>query len=182
MGLMAEKILRPLIVVFIILALVGCANQPNDPGTDVTDSTNTSLNLPEDSTCVPGNQDPYVWRPARLQLISPCVRATGTLMEMSDAEADGDIHMELLLDAPYESLLTAGNQRDNGHLVLEAVCQYTPPLIEALRICASDPDPYRGPFPQIGDHIWVEGRYVLDLWHESQAELHPLYRWGMITP
>lgn len=181
--MITEKILLSLIVVFIILTLDGCANKPTDPGTDVSNFVNPpSLNLPEDSTCVPGDQDPYVWRPARLKLISPCVRVTGTLMKMSDVEADGDIHMELLLDAPYESLLTAGNQRDNGHLVLEAVCQYTPPLIEALRICASDPNPYRGPFPQIGDHIWVEGRYILDLWHDSQAELHPIYRWGSINP
>ena len=180
---MAEKTVWLLLGVLILLALDGCANKPNDTRTDENDAGSPpNLNLPEGSTCVPGDQDPYVWRPARLQVISACLRVTGTLMEISEAEADGDILMELLLDAPYVSLLTAGNDRDNGHLVLEAVCQYTPPLIEALRICASDPDPYRGPFPQIGDHIWVEGRYSLDLWHGSQAELHPLYRWGTITP
>jgi hypothetical protein len=180
---MAEKIAPLLLVIFVLLALDGCADSPNDTGTDEIDAASpTNLNLPEGSTCVPGDQDPYVWRPARLQVIIPCVRVTGTLMEISEAEADGDIHMELLLDAPYVSLLTAGNERDDGHLVLEAVCQYTPPLIEALRSCASDPDPYRGPSPQIGDHIWVEGRYSLDLWHDSQAELHPLYRWGSVTP
>ena len=54
-----------------------------------------------------------------------------------------------------------------------------PPLIQALRLCASDPDPYSDPFPKVGDHIWVEGRYVLDLWHHSHAELHPLYRLGI---
>jgi hypothetical protein len=103
-------------------------------------------------------------------------------MELSAAEPDGDIHIQLQVDAPYQSLLTPGNEFVEGNLIIEAICQYVPPMIEALRICASDPDPFLGPFPNVGDHIWVEGRYVLDLGHNSQAELHPLYRWGKVTP
>ena len=146
-------------------------NPDNTPG----------LGLP-DSTCTPTDQDQYVWRPARLQFLQSCVRVTGTVMELSDAEADGDIHINIRLDAPYQALLTDGNQHADGDLIVEAICQYVPPLIEALRLCASDPNPYPGPFPHVGDHIWVEGRYVLDLWHHSWAELHPLYRWELINP
>ncbi len=69
----------------------------------------------------------------------------------------------------------------HGYLQVEVVCQNIPPAIEAIRVCASDPDPFLGPFPHIGDHIWVEGRYVLDLGHSVWAELHPLYRWGLIN-
>jgi len=91
-------------------------------------------------------------------------------------------HIHLLLDPEYEGLLTEGNENIEGLLVVEAVCQYTPPFIEGLRLCASDPDPFAGLFPNIGDHIWVEGRYVLDTWHHAWAELHPLYRWGYVNP
>jgi hypothetical protein len=34
---------------------------------------------------------------------------------------------------------------------------------------------------QIGAHVWMEGRYILDLNHASHAELHPLYRMGTLT-
>lgn len=174
--------LRFLKAALILLTLVGCANQANDQGTNATNPNNTPRpNLP-DSTCTPTDQDQYVWSPARLQFLQPCVRAVGTVMELSSAEADGDVHVHLRLDAPYQALLTVGNQHLDGYLIVEAVCQFTPPYVLALRICASDPDPYQDPLPHIGDHIWVEGRYVLDLWHYAWAELHPLYRWGIIEP
>ena len=65
-----------------------------------------------------------------------------------------------------------------------AGCAYDPARRKhrCVRLCASDPDPYLGPFPREGDHVWMEGRHVLDLQHSSQAELHPLYRWGIINP
>lgn len=135
-----------------------------------------------DAACTPTDQDAYVWRPARLQVQQTCVRASGIVMELSAAEADGDAHIHLQLDAASLPLLAAGNQHINGYLVVEAVCQYPPPHSEALLICASDPDPLAHPMPHIGDHIWVEGRPVLDLWHYSWAELHPLYRWGIVSP
>ena len=158
----------------ILVASVGCG-KPSGQGVSAADIPNG-----QDSSCTPTDQDQYVWRPGRLKLLQPCRQVTGTVTVVSAEEPDGDIHIELRPDASYQALLTAGNL--NGNLVLEAVCQYVPPMIEALRLCASDPDPYLGPFPQIGDHIWVEGRYVLDLWHGSQAELHPIYRWGKINP
>jgi hypothetical protein len=43
--------------------------------------------------------------------------------------------------------------------------------------CAADPDPLTR-LPEIGQHLWLEGRYVIDTNHFNWAELHPLYRWG----
>jgi hypothetical protein len=169
-----------LLAALILLAAGGCANAPKTQEMDRTVSDGLPPLIPADSTCVPTDQDQYVWRPARLQLLHPCVRAAGIVMELDATEPDGDLHMHLQLDPAFQALLTVGNQK--GYLIVEAICQTTPVLIEALRICASDPDPYPGPLPDIGDHVWVEGRYVLDLGHNSQAELHPLYRWGLITP
>jgi len=41
---------------------------------------------------------------------------------------------------------------------------------------------FEGPLllPSVGMHVWMEGRYVLDLDHGGWAELHPLYRWGRL--
>ncbi len=174
--------IRFLLAAVILLGAFGCANQLNSQGVNTNNSETTPGPILPDSPCTPTDQDQYVWRPARLQVLQPCVRAVGIVMELADTEPDGDLHIHLQLDEPYQTLLTVGNQHANGYLVVEAVCQYVPPFILAIRICASDPDPYRGPFPHEGDHIWVEGRYVLDLVHFAQAELHPLYRWGIANP
>jgi hypothetical protein len=68
-----------------------------------------------------------------------------------------------------------------GNLDVEAVCTLPPvePIVMAL--CASDPNPVTGPYPPVGAHVWMEGRYVLDLGHEAHAELHPLYRFGVLS-
>src|SRR5712692_4120911 len=87
--------------------------------------------------------------------------------------------MLLRLDSEFTKLLTAANQGEElGDLVIEPVCVKSVTQFDAIAICASDPDPFGGPFPSVGQHIWMEGRYVLDTEHGSWAELHPLYRWG----
>lgn len=162
--------------VILLLAAAGCASRPAGPGP--AGPTN-----PPEAPCEPTDQDQYVYRPRRLQLLHPCARASGTVMEISSAPGtDGDIDLLLRLDATDQGLLAAENQKLGGYLMVEAVCQHMPPVIEALRVCASDPDPFLGPFPHVGDRIWVEGRHVLDLGHSGWAELHPLYRWGRIQP
>jgi hypothetical protein len=134
-----------------------------------------------DPACQPTDQDRYAYRPARLQVLLPCLRVTGTIVR-SSAEADGDVHIDLRLDAPYEGMLTPGNDAADGLLIVEPVCQFPPVQAESIRVCASDPDPLSGALPLVGDHVWIEGRYVLDLQHHAWAELHPLYRWGKVAP
>jgi hypothetical protein len=131
------------------------------------------------AACIPTDQDRYVYRPARLQVIAPCTRVTGTV-EAASLEADGDVHITVRLDAAYLGLLNEGSQFENGELVVEPVCQIPPLQADAIRICAADPDPLAGPLPRVGDHVWMEGRQVLDLQHHAWMELHPLYRWGLV--
>jgi hypothetical protein len=177
----AKRLLRFLTAAVLLFAFGGCAQQPNNQKTNISNLSSTpSLILP-DVNCSPTDQDQYVYRPARLQLIKTCLRATGTVVE-KHLEADGDVHIHLRVDASYGTLLNSGNQEEGGFLVVEAICQVAPPQADAMRMCASDPDPYSDALPGIGDHIWVEGRYILDLQHHAWAELHPLYRWGMINP
>ncbi len=131
--------------------------------------------------CQSGDQDPFVYRPERLLLLHACLHVTGTVVA-SSAEADGDVHISVRLDPPYQVLLNTGNDFEDGNLVVEPVCQFPPLQAEAIRTCAGDPHPLTGGLPAVGDHVWMEGRYILDLQHHAWAELHPLYRWGKITP
>jgi hypothetical protein len=165
---------RIFLFVLIVLVSAGCGSATMPPATNAP--------VPAAGTaCTPGDQDPFVYRPARLQVINPCVRATGTVVSLS-LEADGDVHMNLRLDEAYRGLLNAGNDHEDGNLIVEPVCQIPPMQAEAIRVCASDPNPDLRPLPPVGAHVWMEGRHVLDLQHYSWAELHPLYRWGAVNP
>ncbi len=160
-------IARPLTLALLVLVCAGCA------------APTVTVSPPPPPTCVPTDQDRYVYRPARLQVIAPCTRVTGTV-EASSLESDGDVHINVRLDAPYVGLLNEGNQFEDGDLVVEPVCQIPPPQADAILICAADPDPLAGPLPRVGDHVWMEGRQILDLQHHAWVELHPLYRWGLL--
>jgi len=131
--------------------------------------------------CTPTDQDQYVYDPGRLQVVQACIRVTGTV-DAKVISTDGDSIILLRLDPPYEHLLTPGNSvgEDNGDLGVEAVC--TVPTVEAavIGLCAGDSNPAVGPYPAIGAHVWVEGRYIYDLHHEAHAELHPLYHIGTL--
>jgi hypothetical protein len=130
------------------------------------------------ATCRPTDQDRYVYNPSRLEVLARCVRITGVVQAVRH-EADGDLHILVKPDPAYRHLLTPANQGEElGDLVVEPVCVRSVSQSDAKQTCASDPDPLAGPLPTVGDHVWMEGRYVLDLEHGSWAELHPLYRWG----
>ena len=167
---------RSLGLVLFVLMSVSCGNQE---ASATAPRSGPAVNL--DPTCIPTDQDQYVYRPARLRPIRPCLRVAGTVVA-SSTEADGDVHLDVRLDAPYQGLLNPGNLQEGGNLIVEPVCRFLPLQAEAIRVCASDPDPYEDALPGVGDHVWLEGRYVLDLQHHAWAELHPLYRWGKLDP
>jgi len=123
---------------------------------------------PPSATCRPTDQDQYVYHPARLAILQPCIRVVGTVTSIR-READGDLHIRLALDAPYASLLVEANR---GALVVEPVCVGPVSQADAVAVCAADPDPLRG-LPKIGDHVWMEGRYVADLAHGGWRALVP---------
>lgn len=158
--------------VLLVCVLAGCA--PN--------SSATSSVVPSGG-CVPTDQDRYVYQPSRLKALEACVRVTGVVKEIERDGVDGDITLLVRPDPAYEYLLTARNRdAQDGNLVVEPICMLQSLLPGAISLCASDPSPYAGPIPPIGAHVWMEGRYVLDLNHGSWAELHPLYRAGILTP
>jgi hypothetical protein len=96
------------------------------------------------------------------------------------SEIDGDRHIQLALDPRYQYLLQPANRFEGGHLVVEPVCVSLPIQPDALNTCAGDGHPLQSA-PLVGQHVWMEGRYALDKEHGYWAEIHPLYRWGVMA-
>jgi len=138
-----------------------------------------SGNIPS-STCIPTDQDQYIYRPERLEVKVACLRVTG-VVDVVRGDPDGDVLIRLKLDKKYQQFLTEANNDEYGDLVVKLVCYHKVTQAEAIDICASDPDPYRSELPEVGQHIWMEGRYVLNNERSGLAELHPLYRWGPVN-
>jgi hypothetical protein len=134
------------------------------------------------AACSPTDQDQYVYDPTRLQVLQACIRVTGYVDDIEVAP-DGDTNFLLRLDPHYQHLLTPGNEQgeERGDLGIEAVCTVSPVDAIVMGLCANDRDPYAQPAPRLGEHVWMEGRYILDLNHGSHAELHPLYRMGTVS-
>ena len=169
--------MKVLVLLGLVVLMGGAVKVAQDTRGSVTIGALPTLAKEAEQTCTPGDQDQYVNRPERLQLLRPCLRVTGTV-DYLHIENDGDVHIRARLDPPYQSLLVDGNNKvEGGDLVVEPVCYALPLQADVMRLCASDPDRISS-IPQLGDHIWMEGRYVLDIGHTSFAELHPLYRWG----
>jgi hypothetical protein len=156
-------------VLMTLVALGGCEAVPMGPIPVVT------VPVPP-AQCTPTTQDQYVYHPSRLEVLQSCIRVSGVVHAMR-VENDGDLHLQLTLDAAYQTLLEPANRLEQGDLVVEPVCVALPIQPDALPTCVADAQPLAS-LPAIGQHVWMEGRYVLDLEHGSWAELHPLYRWG----
>jgi hypothetical protein len=111
-------------------------------------------------------------------VLAPCLHASGTVAAKR-AEADGDYHILIVLDPPYAGLVNAANQGPElGDLVVEPVCVLPVTQADAVAPCAPNKTPLDVSGISIGQHIWIEGRYVTDTDHGGWAEFHPLYRWG----
>ncbi len=133
------------------------------------------------ATCTPTDQDQYVYHPDRLQVVQKCLRVTGVI-DVVRNEADGDKHILLRLDSQFQNLLQPANQDERGDLVVEPVCVGQVTQSDAQATCAADPDPFSQALPTVGEHVWMEGRYVYDEDHNGWAELHPLYHYGQVSP
>ena len=156
----------------------GTASTGPSPAGRTAAPTRTPRATARAAGCSPTNQDRYVYNPNRLAVQAACLHVTG-VVEAVRHEADGDLHILLALDAPYAHLLTPANQGvELGDLVIEPVCIRSVSQKDAIGTCAADRNPLKPPFPTVGAHVWMEGRYVLDLEHGGWAELHPLYRWA----
>ena len=117
--------------------------------------------------CRGGSPLAGVYHPQRLVVKSRCRVAVGTVRAIKFEDYDGDVHVDLRLDAAYESLLDDGNGRIGGNLVVELIPQ----------------DRSRVAVPEVGARIQVVGPWVEDTEH-GWNEIHPAW-WvsaGRIQP
>lgn len=159
---------------------IACALVPLFLSACATVAVPRGMVTPQPAQCEPTNQDQYVYLEDRLEVVSPCIRVTGTVGNIVNNPVDGDATMALIVDPAFQQYLTLANREElNGALHVEVIC-FLGPIINpnARASCAANPDPVRGPLPRVGEHVWMEGRWVLDHSHGGWAELHPLYRWG----
>ncbi|TMG27393.1 MAG: hypothetical protein E6H97_06785 [Chloroflexi bacterium] len=114
-----------------------------------------------------------VWQPDRLQVLKPCQRAAGVVVQVI-REPDGDRHVWFRVDAGYESLLNAENHFQGkpallGEITPDCPLATNPPDANAAAECPATDLPIPGP----GDHIDIYGPWVLDLDH-GWNEIHPV--------
>jgi len=122
---------------------------------------------PASPYCRGGGPLAGVYHPQRLIVKSRCRVAIGTVRAIKFEEYDGDVHVDLRPDPGYEKLLSDGNARVGGNLVVEIVPQ----------------DRARVAVPQEGARIEVVGPWVEDTQH-GWNEIHPAW-WvsaGTIQP
>ena len=143
------------LVVGIVLAgiVAGCALRRAGP--------------PPSPHCRSGSPLVGVYHPKRLKVKSRCRVAVGTVEKVKPELYDGDIHIGLRLDAHESSLLSDGNSRVGGTLVVEIIPW----------------DRSRVFVPEVGQRIQVVGPWVEDTAH-GWNEIHPAW-WisaGAIEP
>jgi hypothetical protein len=108
--------------------------------------------------CRSGGPLAGVYRPQRLLVKSGCKIAIGIVSKVKFEDYDGDVHVDLRPDPSYEKLLTDGNDRVGGNLVVEIIPQ----------------DRSRVAVPQEGTRIDVVGPWVEDTKH-GWNEIHPAW-------
>src|SRR5213594_4625216 len=84
----------------------------------------------------PASISSHVYHPYRLQIVKPCITASGTVDRVIQ-EADGDVHLRTKLDPAYSNLTNSGNEGypNNGDLVVEIICVNTTSQTDAIPAC-----------------------------------------------
>jgi hypothetical protein len=116
--------------------------------------------------------------PGRFKILSQCVSVTGTILSIH-YEPDGDTDFPLALDAPYKNMVTKANFNPlmHGGIWSEMVCQHTEQSFAVESFKRGECIGYNGPIfntPQVGQHLQVNGTYLLDIREGGHAEIHPV--------
>lgn len=114
-----------------------------------------------------------VYHPERLQVLDRCRHAEGTVVAVI-REEDGDVHIWFLPDPGYTGLLNSENHFQGRPAMLAEITPRCPgPSSPADARAAARCPASNLPVPAIGDHISVDGPWVLDAGHGWQ-EIHPV--------
>ena len=123
--------------------------------------------------CRPGPPEAGVHSPDRLQVLDPCKHAEGTVVDVARQD-DGDYHVWFKPDPGYEPLLNAENHFQAKPAMLAEItpdCDLAtnPPDAQSAARCPKS----SLPIPMLGDHIAIDGPWVLDTDH-GWREIHPV--------
>jgi hypothetical protein len=113
---------------------------------------------PPSPYCRSGDPLAGVYHPSRLVVKSRCRIASGTVEVVRFEPYDSDVHIELRLDPGQDGLVSRGNERLAGNLLLEIV----------------PTDRERVPVPKVGTRVSVVGPLVDDTAH-GWREIHPAW-------
>lgn len=122
--------------------------------------------------------DPMLWShvyfPNRLYRIEPCIAVTGTITGF-DNLPDGDAHVYIQLDTPYNQLINSFNELIfSKNMLGEVICQgIIQKESDADDACKGYVNTIR--IPQQGTPVRVIGTYVIDIPY-GWAEIHPISR------
>jgi len=119
----------------------------------------------------------HVWSPSRLEIIEPCITVTGVLTDVRPI-LDGDLHIRLRLDPPFEGLLNDANRRGQaGQLVIEPACRWAPWRRNSTGPCKNRG--YNLHIPKNGTRVRVTGTFVFARDH-ALNELHPIFKMNIL--
>jgi hypothetical protein len=138
-----------------------------------TSTTIPTPSSPAANGCRTGPPEAGVHNPDRLQVLDPCKHATGIAVDVA-YEDDGDYHVWFKLDPGFEYLL---NSEDHFQAQPAMLAEITPDCPEAI----NPPDAQSAarcpksklPIPVVGDHVAIDGPWVLDVDH-GWREIHPV--------
>jgi len=123
--------------------------------------------------CRPGPAEAGVHSPDRLKVLDACKHAEGTVVNVASKD-DGDFHVWFRPDPGYASLLNAQNHFQAQPAMLAEItpdCDLAtnPPDAQSAARCPKS----RLSIPSPGDHIAIDGPWVLDTDH-GWNEIHPV--------
>jgi hypothetical protein len=148
--------------------LCACAGR----GTPVTVSPSVAGSPPA-TGCGTGPPEAGVHNPDRLQVLNPCAHAAGAVVDVAH-EDDGDYHIWFTPDAPYAYLMNSENHFQARPAMLAEItpdcpASTIPPDAAAAARCPRS----KLPVPVIGQHVAIDGPWVLDADH-GWREIHPV--------
>jgi hypothetical protein len=154
--------LSSLIGIVLVGALAAC-------GTSAT----TSKASPLPTGCHSGPPEAGVHNPDRLRVLAACQHASGIIVDVA-YEDDGDYHLWFKVDPGYEFLLNFENHFQGRPALLGEITPDCPSETNPTSAAAAARCPKTNlPIPKVGDHIAVDGPWVLDVDH-GWREIHPV--------
>lgn len=128
---------------------------------------------PLENGCRTGPPEGGVHNPDRLQVLNPCVHAAGLVVDVAH-EDDGDSHVWFTPDPAYAYLLNSENHFQARPAMLAEITPDCPPTSHPADAQAAARCPASTlPVPVIGEHVSMDGPWVLDTDH-GWREIHPV--------